>query len=263
MKNIVKEILKFNRNKFFIYLKSKIDLMGKVDHFLPSDNEHKSKSTNLFFGSNSKILSGYSPLVLDDIEAYFVLFETLKQNSSNFNLNNENEIDNFVCDSIQKAVFRYFGNGVPNDVVRTMLYKTAHEKDEDLPISKFKGTNMSMCTERSALAHNFFKILGYNSSYVSGMVFLNGQKDLHSYNAVQLSSGYKIFDLVCTPTKSIEHNLPNPIMCNLDVNMGKMMLNNGEIDNLDLPQTNFKSQSGKDYFISYGNIDKFEHFESA
>ena len=218
--------------------------------------------TNLFFGEKSKIVSGYAPLVLDDNEAYMVLYNTLKENAKDYDLNDENNIDKFVCNSVQKAVFKYFGNDSPNDIKRLMLYRNAYEKDEILSISKFKGTNLSMCSERSALAHNFFKLLGYNSSYLSGIIFLNGAKDLHSFNAVQLNSGYVIYDLICTPIKSLEENLPNPIMYKVNESVGKTIIeNNGEINNLDLNQINFTTQTGKIFTISYGNLDKFNSFE--
>lgn len=256
METNVKEILKFSSDEFREYLKNKIDKLSKVDFFVPSTNDNKIKATNLFFGKDSKIVSGYAPLVLDDDEAYFVLFNKLKQNSTKYDL--EKEVDKLVCESVQQAVFSYYGNNSPNDVIRTMMYKNAFIKDEDLSISNFKGTSMSMCTERSALAHNFFKILGYNSCYISGIIFLNGQRSLHSYNAVELKSGYKIYDLVCTPINSLEHNLPNPIMYDLGENeAGKLLSTTAEIDNLNLPSIEFKSQTGKIYSICYGNLDEF------
>ena len=258
MENIIKQIVKLNSKDYLEFLNKRIKSFTKVEYFKPSCNEHKTVVTTKFFGKDSKIVSGYAPLVLDDDSAYFLLFDKIKQLSSNYNLDNPLDVDKLSVLAVQTSVFEYFGNGAPNDVVRTLLYRNSFMKDEDLSISKFKGSNQSMCTERSALAQNYFKLLGYDCSYLSGIVFLNGQKDLHAFNVVRFSDATKIFDLVCTPINSTTKNLPSPIMCNLNYDLSLKALTDGEMDNLDVPYINFQSQSGKYHCISYGNLDKFQ-----
>ena len=112
MENIIKEIVKLNSKDYLEFLNKRIKSFTEVEYFKPSCNERKTVVTTKFFGKESKIVSGYAPLVLDDDSAYFLLFDKIKQLSSNYNLDNPLDVDKLSVLAVQTSVFEYFGKFV-------------------------------------------------------------------------------------------------------------------------------------------------------
>ena len=214
-------------------------LSGELEsekYFCP--REHNVTESAKFFGKESRLVAGYSNLVLDDDFAYAVLFDKLKDEQMNICRNNKID-DKAVCKLVQEAVFEYFGTGRPDDLGRTYLYNAAYQDGRIVSIREFCGNGKAMCLERASLAQNYFKLLGYDSKLMGGDISLNGSVDLHTYNVVSLSDGDYVFDLVCS--KIVDGPMPSPLMTRLG---------SGEY----YDKVTFVSQSGRTNTIEYKDL---------
>lgn len=230
--NNLKKILETKEENYGDLLRELISKMEIEQYFCPTTK--KMKSTNKFLSKKTKLVTGYADFVLDDENAYFLLFKKIKENG--FLLNNKNFSDEQICKFVQNSVFDYFGIGTPSDEQRTRIYRDAFQKEKDVSIKDFRESGNSMCLERASLSHNYFLLMGFNAELVAENVLLNSQRDLHTFNVVSLNDGKYIFDLVASKIKDAQ--MPSPIMTNLS---------NGYLGE----NISFTSQSGKINFINY------------
>lgn len=229
-----------NDDIFYNELKNLLNKDNSLDYFCPNENDLVNKTTK-FIGIKSIVVTGYSPLVLDDISAYDLFYNNLTKLPRNYCT-----YDLIKC--VQKSVFDYFGYDKPNEIARLNTYRFNYEKDIHTSISNFKNTGNSWCLERATLCHNFLKLLGLNSVLISSNIELNGNKQLHAFNAVEINGNKYLLDLLNTP--SSPDKIPEPIFERLpkDINL----FNDDNILNLNENlQYNFVSRSGKLYHIEY------------
>lgn len=234
MKNLQK-ILK-TKNEDYKSLLGEIENSFEIENFFcPRDN--KVSRASGFLGEKTKLVTGYADFVLDDESAYELLFDNVKASENLMQKNGKYNAEN-LCKLVQKTVFDYYGTGRPNDIYRTFVYRNAYNKETDVSVKSFCGTGNSMCLERASLAHNYFLLLGVQDTLVSSDIIINGEKDLHTFNVVEIDGKKYIFDLVCS--KILNEKMPNPIMKNLSEDKKYK----GE-------SISFISQSGKNNTISY------------
>lgn len=58
------------------------------------------------------------------------------------------------------------------------------DRIENVDISVFKGQEIAMCTERASMAQNILTFFGYEVSYVSGSVEVDGETEHHAFNVI-------------------------------------------------------------------------------
>ncbi len=229
---IINEVLKADKSGYKALLSMLEGSLDKEQYFCPTDG--KVTKAKGFFDKDSRLITGYAPLVLDDDEAYFMLFEALKGKTEALNRVNPSERDIIVAKTIQEVVFGYYGVGRPDDFGRTMLYRQADAQDRQVSMKEFKDSRRAMCLERASLAHNCFLLLGYDSTIVASDTYLNGEKNLHSYGIVTLGEEEYVYDLVCS--KVLEGDMPSPIIAKVE-------------DGLE--NITFTSQRGRENTITY------------
>lgn len=124
-----------------------------------------------------------------------------------------------VATMVAKTIFDYIGN----PEVRTVKDRLSHLKEDDELakgernyISAFKGTGDAWCMERSAMAHQLFKFLGYDAELVTSQIMIDGKTSGHAFNLIKLEDQVVMFDLTMLdyskgdPSKSciVFDNLP-------------------------------------------------------
>lgn len=231
-----------NKIEFAERLKELQKSENSVNFFCPKGDGSLVK-TNKFLNSNSLVVTGFTPLVLDDLSAYNILFNNLSKLPIKFT-----QFDLIRC--VQKSVFDYFGYSKPNEINRIQTYKNCFEKDINVSISLFKGTGNSWCLERATLCHNFLKLLGIDSVLISGDIELNGNRQSHCYNTYKINNCTYLLDLLNTP--SSKDNIPAPICVQL-YNENKLFDNKVETELNQVYSCNFVSKSGRLYHIDYLN----------
>lgn len=103
-----------------------------------------------------------------------------------------------LCAAVSKVIFDYFGG---RSVQGTLKDRLSHIKDEDVLldgeknyISAFKGTGQAWCAERTAVAHQLFKILGIESQIVVSPVVVDGKPEYHAFNMIRGEENTILFD---------------------------------------------------------------------
>ena len=223
-----------NYDKLFDSLTKNLE---KAQYFCPTNG--KVQKTEKFLSEKTKLVTGYADLVLNDKNAYKILFDNVK--TSGILKNSDAFSAEKLFKLVQNSVFDYFGSGRPNDELRTQIYRNAYLKEQDVSIKNFQNSGNSMCLERASLAHNFLLLLGVKDELVSSDINLNGQKDLHTFNIATLGEKRYIFDLVCSKVTDLP--MPSPIMQKFD-----------DAKNYNGEKITFKTQSGKTNTISYDAV---------
>ena len=248
---MIEEILKLNKEDYISFIDKRIEALEKCDSICPASYDFDLVKTNKFFGEKSKIITGYSPLVIDDKEIYCMLFDNVKKFfAEGFDSEEENFIALSKC--VQKTVFEYIGIGRPKEEIRQMIFKIDYEKEIDTSIKSFKNSFAGLCTERSAIAHNCFQMLGLESVFASEYIFLMGQKDLHAFNFVKFNGQAYLYDLINTYYMP-EKEMPDVVLKKIDKEMTKEIFDDrqtcGCLEIYAVPST---AQSGREYTIDYG-----------
>ena len=247
----IKKILELDRNDFFTFIDQRINDLEKCESICPAMHDYDLVKTNKFFGDSSKIITGSSPLVIDDKEIYCMLFENVKK-FFNKEFKNENERIIALSKCVQKTVFDYIGIGRPDEVKRLIIFKTDNERDVDTSIKSFKNNFAGLCTERAAIAHNCFQMLGIESVFASEYIFLQGQKDLHAFNFFKYDGQVYLYDLINTYYMK-DKEMPDTILKKIDKDMADEIFDNREsCDCQEIYSVKSTAQSGREYTIDYG-----------
>lgn len=246
--NNLQKILSLSNNCYDDFIQETLSSLSSCKYFCPKRYSNKIIKTCDILNEDTKIVTGYAPLIIDDNEIYKILFDNLKK--MNNGMRNEFQL---ITQGVQKTVFDYCGSGRPDDFLRTSIYRDAYYKDKVVSIKNFKSNNLSMCTERSCIAHNLFKILGLKSCLVAGEISLNGEKDLHTFNVVEVNGESYIYDLICTPIR-VDKPMPQAIMHKLSYEQSNILFNyDNKVLNFEPISCDFSSQSGNNFHITYEN----------
>lgn len=117
------------------------------------------------------------PFRIDDTELYIKLITSIREADSDLINNN-----NYIIHLIQCTIINYFGlHGI--DESRSALCKKA---DNTLSIKDFKQNLTAMSTERSCVAHNLLKFLGFNDILNYGCTYTSNSTDkqLCTFNCI-------------------------------------------------------------------------------
>lgn len=120
------------------------------------------------------------PFILDDIEPYKQLVSDIRNSDNELIENN-----NYIIHMIQCLIINYFGlHGIEES--RSELFKSYKIDNEPISITLFKKNLSAMSVERSAMAHNLLRFLGYNSILNYGCTSSNSSQDsqLHAFNCI-------------------------------------------------------------------------------
>lgn len=162
---------------------------------------------NGFFGRNDEIkmivndFNLDSPqIVIDDIDVYKMFFNNYTLLKEKFPNKPEGAIHSAA---IRGTVDAYYGKFYGNANLRLSLAKSKVDFTEDgdimvapASVSKLKGKNAAMCTERASMSHNLWLIGGYESYYVeaTSIKFEGCEDQGHAYCLVNSNGSFKMFD---------------------------------------------------------------------
>ncbi len=232
------DIISLDRQDYDEAIERFLAQMKTDAYFCPMENQ--THITSNFLGKSTKIMAGYTYLLIDDDDVYKILFDEIKKHTNRL-IKPDGKIDDVVvCKIVQAAVFNYLGFGRPMDEKRTYVYCSAARNNQEVSIKKFRKNGLSMCLERATLAHNFFKLLGYDSNLIASEIRLNGYQGLHTYNIVTINGEKYFFDLICS--KINEGKMPNPLIARLK-----------DVQQMQGDTIEFTTQSGKLQHINYMN----------
>lgn len=122
-------------------------------------------------------------LVYDDYTPYFELLKKIHKMGIDY----AEEV--FFFNPIMQEISNYIfdGNKSIDEYDRHMIYfSAAYRGEKTVSISQFKHKSCALCSERSGMAHNMFKILGMNSEVVIG----TRNNEPHAYNLI-FPKGYE------------------------------------------------------------------------
>ena len=264
MQNIdVEKILNLKKEEYCSFVDKQAKAFGCVNFFCPNQTDDKCTKTDKFFFKDSKVLTGYAPIVFDDVEPYCLLFDNIKKYVNKKDKNDQSKLLIKLLKIVQLSVFEYYGIGKPDEAEMLLLLKEYYFKDQNIPISAFKHTNNSFCIERACLAHNFFKLIGISSETVSQNIYMNGTKILHMFNVLKIDNKYFLYDLLNTyHTKSIQ--MPSFVFEHLDDKQGEMAFDGSKQSQpIILQNVAIKSQTGKNYTIDYGPIKTTQEVKTS
>lgn len=242
-----------SKKTFYDNLYEMLKSENSAEYFYPNASSNKLIKTTKFLGPNSLIATGYSHLVLDDLSAYDLFYDNLVQLPEKYSA-----YDLIRC--VQKSVFDYFGYDKPNEAERLLTYKINYDKNIHTSIINFKNTGNSWCLERATLCHNYLKLLGLNSALISSNIELNGNKQLHAYNTLEINGFKYLLDLLNTPASS--ENIPRPIFERISNNI-ELFNDHNSIDFGQNYSFSFVSKSGKLYHINYLTTSENKEILSA
>lgn len=229
--------------EFLNYIKNNIKNMKKSKSFSYFPN-----STHIykdFLSKNGGIVTGLSNIVLDDDNVYGDLFDNI-----NYYLDKTSNKNSVVVKAIQKTVLDYFGVGKPAPDKDKMMYlKLQYDKNRDTSIKDLKDKRWASCMERSALAFNLFKALDYDCALISTDVNFCNKVEGHSFLLVKLDEKYFVYDLIASKIQDGE--MPSPLLCELEPNVGQKIMNGIIPKDINLYNVRFNTQSGKQHSISY------------
>ena len=173
-------------------------------------------------------------------DAYYLL----KEKINNIDSNNIYELSEVVLDVVDE----YFG-GISNTNNRlNYYYDNDYEESKDNKMSNLKGTGAAMCTERAALAQNLLKSLGINSCFKTSGIINNGNKEGHSYNLIEYSNKYYIFD---TSIPNVIDNRPNPLIGEIDRDSFELLSNPLHNIGISVTVSHYNPYRDKDVTITY------------
>jgi len=134
-------------------------------------------SSKVHYKPAAKFEKGECPdLVYDDMEPYVSLIKGIRRNPW------YNELTLFT--SIFWELHRYLPNSEDIGIERYLTYHS-HIDDGKISIKDIKAHDCAFCSEKSGLSHNMFKLLGIDSSLVSG----ERDNTAHAYNII-FPNGY-------------------------------------------------------------------------
>ena len=124
------EILDLNKEDYKAYIKAKIATFEKCKNFCPTGSlTCMNKTKKFFWGEDSQIVTGYSPLIIDDEEIFEYLFENIKKDFTETPKNyRDYKKKLFRC--VQKAVFDYLGVGRPRLNQRDFVLRAIFEMEK-------------------------------------------------------------------------------------------------------------------------------------
>lgn len=191
-----KEIIKEDDE---IVFKSKIDsLVQRLEN---------NSSENAFFCSKEKIDTGGfgRGFVLDDMELYYDFFSLVKETKQFAESESKNIPDGKILNlCIKSAINIYAGLGNPNREKRLQLTTPSYDEDgnESTPSIKFqKKQKTFLCTEKAAIAHNLWLLLGKKSYFCftkcdnfdgAGLEY---KDDAHNFTIVEYDGTFKLYDI--------------------------------------------------------------------
>lgn len=193
----VRNLIKFLDEKTSIRKILNIDM---IDGKLASSQPYAG-----YINSNSPIYTSitYPPFYLDSIEPYiFILKEACKNYPS---------LENFIVFT-DSYMNEYFGcyNDKGN---REDIYAMDSSKPLHISITEFASSNTAKCSEKSALMHNLFSMLGIKSYLVFGSLVTQSENNTgdHAYILIEEGEDVILYDPqnpVYCYDKSREYELP-------------------------------------------------------
>ena len=145
----------------------------------------------------------------DEHDVYKLLIEKLAQNPDD------------VVASVGETVFDYVGGAELKGDIKD-LHKARMSRLRDLDfeeeqkdrgkISLFRNSNAAWCVERSAIAHQCFKFLGYDSRLMVSNIVKNGESEMHAFNIVQTGEGAGVLFDATMPRKNADGTFDPMIM---------------------------------------------------
>ena len=242
--------MNIGKNEFVNKLKAKQEHLKKANAFVYQPQQ--TSVCTQFLGKNSKIVTGYSNIVIDDDSVYENLYDNI-----NLFLGKERNKNLSTALAIQKTVLDYYGIGKPaNEMDKLMFLKLQYDKGENTSIGMLKGKRWATCMERSALAFDMFQSLGYKCSLIATDIQMENENCGHSFIVVQIESKYYVYDLICS--KIFDKDMPSPIFCELPTNVGKNIIEGNIPYNFNLNDVEFCTQSGKTKTITYQFFSKIK-----
>lgn len=252
------EILDLNKEDYKEYIKGKIATFEKCRFFCPTGSSAKMNKTKKFFwGEDSEIITGYAPLIVDDKEIFEFLFENVK-NEFKESPKNYRDYKKKLFRCVQKTVFDYLGVGRPGLGQREHILRTIFEMDQKASIRNFKGNSYGECTERASLAHECFKMLGFESVLATEQVYIENKKMLHAINFVKIGEKTYLYDLINTYYTEAAP-MPRVSSCEIeDKDLVKQIFDDKNECELFEYELDTKTQGGRKYTINYGSPE-IEH----
>ena len=252
------EILELKKEDDRTYIDSKIKTFEKCRFFCPTGSSAKMNKTKKFFwGEDSEIITGYAPLIVDDKEIFEFLFENVK-NEFKESPKNYRDYKKTLFRCVQKTVFDYLGIGRPGLGQREHILRTIYEMDQKCSIRNFKGSCYGECTERAVIAHECFKMLGFESVLATEHIYIDNAKMFHAFNFVKIEGRTYLYDLINTYCTEVA---PPPRISSCEVenkDLVKQIYDDSSECELFEYELETKSQGGKRYTINYGSPE-IEH----
>ena len=146
------------------------------------------------------IATGIGDIIVTRMGDISDAYTMLKSKIKNINIDNINE----VMEAIIMTIDDYFG-GYSNLSERLKYYNP--DNPEENKISNLKGKGVAMCSERAALAQNLLSSIGINVTYNTSFISINGTREYHAYNLIELNGRYYLFDS-CYPKGKDGHINP-------------------------------------------------------
>lgn len=141
-------------------------------------------------------------VLINDPAIYNALFDSIRQLKENPAWQNRNmrEIAQYA---LVNALGTYFGNFYGTDGTeeanRAFYMDHSGIDSEDIPISDFRGKQIGVCAEKTAVAQNLLTFMGYNSELIMSTDCKlepsdNISRDGHAYQIISSESGRFIHD---------------------------------------------------------------------
>ena len=263
MKNF-QEILELKRENYREYIDKKIETFERCKSFCPTGALTKmNKTKNFFWGKNNQIITGYASLIITDNEIFEYLFDNVKDFFKQEPVD-EKDFKKKLFRCVQKTVFDYLGAGKPSEVKRINTYRGVldadfernpeidFEMDGKISIRSFKGESCGACLERAVIAHECFKMLGFESVLATEQVYNTGIRDLHAFNFVKLDDKAYLYDLINTYFDE-RQPMPSVVSCEVtDSKMVEQIFDDRTECKVFEYEKETKSQTGRKYTITYG-----------
>lgn len=187
----------YEDEKLMEKLKNYRQLMNTDEPYVKEDFHSKTHTYPFFISNKTAIIIAERPrikLMVNDYQEWYV---QLWKNCEKRNIeDNPHE----VFDAVKETVGEIFGGFGYDERARQDILLGNFSR---LSIRNFAGKNTSACSERAALAHNFFKFLGYESYFVSSPVIINDNLEGHNFNIVRLGQDYYVYDLALGGSKEV------------------------------------------------------------
>ncbi len=178
------------------------------------------------------ILRGFA---VNDNSAYKTFLESLKLYRDHPNYKDKN-IKSYIPNAIQWTIGKYFGNFLADENTEYDNQEFYFEHsgydspEEPINLSEFRGKNIGVCVEKSALANNLIIFADANSELLLADCSIEQDKEEgHAYNIITTEKGKFIYDAtnpINTYNKDQNTNSYQPALYPISSEQYEQLINN-------------------------------------